>query len=206
MPLPPTPEPAEPGDARPPITYKRRQVTHWNPSPTLTPPLALPCTLHPAPAPAPHPPLTLTHPHPDPHPPLTLHPTPRPNPQPCRCIGQASKSDDARTLKPVDTAAALGSGSAPLPSLPQPRPRAPRSSWAAAPAASKPPASPPVALPRLRICAPTRYRYVADGATPYRGASARTTCVGLGRAVPRPLRRARRAPSDPDPNLVGPDP
>ena len=29
-------------------------------------------------------------------------------------------------LKPVDTAAALGSGSAPRPLLPQPRPRAPR--------------------------------------------------------------------------------
>ena len=33
-------------------------------------------------------------------------------------------ANSTRTLKRVDTAAALGSGSAPLPSLPQPRPRA----------------------------------------------------------------------------------
>ena len=57
------------------------------------------------------------------------------------------------TLAPVDTAAALASGSAPLPSLPQP--------WASALPlllgspfeATRQPYS---GLPRLRICAPTR--------------------------------------------------
>ena len=66
-----------------------------------------------------------------------------------------------RILKPVDTAAALASGSAPRPLLPQPRPRAPRLILGSAHAASKPPASPPVALPRLRICAPTRLQVQA---------------------------------------------
>jgi hypothetical protein len=58
-------------------------------------------------------------------------------------------------LKPVDTAAALASGSTTRPPLPQP--------WASAlllllgsgPASSKPPASPPKAAPRLRTCRPT---------------------------------------------------
>ena len=64
------------------------------------------------------------------------------------------------TLKPVDTAAALGSGSAPLPSLPQ---RWARVSplvlgSAASPfeATHQPSSVPPVALPRLRTCATTR--------------------------------------------------
>ena len=52
--------------------------------------------------------------------------------------------------------AALGSGSAPPPSLPQPRLRAPRLIVGSAPSRLEAPASPPVALTRLRICAPTR--------------------------------------------------
>ena len=64
-----------------------------------------------------------------------------------------------RILKPVDTAAALASGSTTWPPLPQPWARGCfPSSWAVAPAASKPPASPPVVLPRLRICAHSAYR------------------------------------------------
>ena len=58
--------------------------------------------------------------------------------------------------------AALGSGSAPLPPCHSHGAGRPAWSWAAPPAASKPPASPPVALPRLRICAPTRLQ-VPDG-------------------------------------------
>ena len=62
-----------------------------------------------------------------------------------------------RTLKPVDTAAALGSGSTTRghPCHRNGPGRFP-SSWAVAPAPSKPPASPPMAAPRLRVGAPTR--------------------------------------------------
>ena len=59
--------------------------------------------------------------------------------------------------------ATLTSGSAPLPSLSQPRPRAPRLIPGSAPTPSKPHTSPPVALPRLRICAPTRSQVRTDG-------------------------------------------
>ena len=54
-----------------------------------------------------------------------------------------------RNRKPVDTAAALASGSTTRPPLPQPRARALPASWPVALAPSKPPASPPVAAPRL---------------------------------------------------------
>jgi len=47
-----------------------------------------------------------------------------------------------RNPKPVDTAAALASGSTTRPPLPQPRARALPASWPVAPAPSKPPASP----------------------------------------------------------------
>jgi len=54
-----------------------------------------------------------------------------------------------RTLKPVETTATLGSGSAPPPSLPQPRPRAPRLILGSAPsrfeATSQPSSGPPKA-------------------------------------------------------------
>ena len=52
--------------------------------------------------------------------------------------------------------AALGSGSAPLPSLPQPWARALPLVLGSAASRLKPPISPPVALPRMRICALTR--------------------------------------------------
>ena len=64
--------------------------------------------------------------------------------------------DFNRILKPVHTAAALGSGSAPLPSLPQPRPRAAHFILGSGPsrfeATSRPSDGPPKAATR----APTR--------------------------------------------------
>ena len=60
---------------------------------------------------------------------------------------------EARNLKPVEMTAALGSGSAPLPSLPQPRPRASRLILGSAPSrfeATRQPSSRPTKAADLR--------------------------------------------------------
>ena len=60
---------------------------------------------------------------------------------------------EARTLKPVEMTAALSSGSAPLPSLPQPRPRASRLILGSAPSrfeATRQPSGPPTKAADLR--------------------------------------------------------
>jgi hypothetical protein len=59
----------------------------------------------------------------------------------------------AGTLKPVETTAPLGSGSAPRPLLPQPRPRAAHLLLGSGPSRFEATSQPSVALPRLRTCA-----------------------------------------------------
>ena len=106
-------------------------------------------------------------PNPDPNPNPYPNPNPNPNPDPnpltltLQALEEILANDKFKELskleclKRVETAAALGHGSAPLPSLPPPRASRPRESGAAGPAASKSPASPSKALPRLRTCAST---------------------------------------------------
>ena len=82
---------------------------------------------------------------------LTLHPNQVSSAQsrPTSSCSRRSSARSASTLKRVEMTAALGSGSAPPPSLPQPRPRAPRVILGSAPsrfeATSQPSSGPPKA-------------------------------------------------------------
>ena len=74
----------------------------------------------------------------------------------CTWTRGTRRSRGGSTLKPVDTAAALGSSSAPLPFLPQPRARAPPLLLGSRRSPFVVTRQPLKATPRLRICALTR--------------------------------------------------
>ena len=82
---------------------------------------------------------------------------PHTGPVPTIPYGQLKSSrDDGRNLEPVDTAAALASGSATRPPPPQPRARALPLLLGSGPSPFEAARQPSKGRPRLRICALTR--------------------------------------------------